>query len=104
MVKLKNGEVEPAPLVAVLRVSLSSLLRGEKGLNGGLALYELGKLAKDPTHKLFDPRQFDLLKRLHLLEGTFEAPQMHGSTRNIVACMVEFKGEMPYLVDPRAGA
>lgn len=102
MVRLKNGAEEVMPLVVALRMILRHMLEGDYGFNGVVSVYELAKLAKDRNHKIFSKSQFNLLTKLNLLEGTFEAPSTRDSTRNIVACMVEFRGEEPYLVDPRA--
>ena len=101
VVTLTNGCEESAPLVAVVRLGLSKLLSGERGLNGILAVYEVAKLARDPEHHIFSRVQFDLLRDLQWVEGTELQPVMNSSVRNIIACAIEFHGEEPCLVDPR---
>lgn len=101
-VELKDGTMVPDGIVDLVRVSLDSLVR--QGFPGGLALYEVGKLARDLGHKIFSQREFGLLRSLGLVSGTMEQPYMHELTRRIVACMVEFDGEVPVLVDPRKPA
>lgn len=102
MMKLRNGKEEADVMVKVMRMSLSGLLDGSSGLNGILAVYEIGKLAKNPKHEIFSEGQLKLLLDLNLLEqgSTRKAARMHDTTRNVVDALIEFVGEEPTLVNP----
>lgn len=100
VVTLKDGTRVLSAVVGAVRANLTALQDGRYGMDGVLAVYEVGKLARDPKHEVFSPAQFELLRNFGLVRGTYEAPEMQAAVRDVVRCMVEFRGETPVLVDP----
>ncbi len=98
-VRLQDGSVAVDTMVSTVLVTLDGLAKSFPGI---LALYELGKLARDPSHAIWEDREFNTLRDLGLVSGTRGAPHMHEVTRTIVKVAVVFVKETPCVVDPRA--
>jgi len=102
-VKLRNGSEELAGAVAVLVLSLRSLME-RHGVVGICALYDIGKLALDPKHAIADPERELLLRLALVTRHVDDSLSLHDITRNVVQSAVVFEDGMPTLVDPRAPA
>ena len=99
VVCLKNGASENDRVVRVVMVSLRELAGTVPGL---LALYELDQLSMNRDHAIWSEVQFDLLARLALVGGTFRAPSLHDTIRNVVRSSVRFEGATLVLDPPVA--
>lgn len=89
-VVLKNGAEEVEPLVAVVMMSLRTLLR-----ENPIAFFELVQLCKDRNHKPFGTTG-TILEQTSLIQNGV----LHDSVRNIVLSAVEGEGLEMRLTSP----
>ncbi|MCC2646910.1 MAG: hypothetical protein K0R02_975 [Rickettsiaceae bacterium] len=100
MYKLKNGSVVAEPVVITTMMNIKSLAAGKMGnnpMNSLLSVYELGKLAQDPKHKIFSKPIEDLLKGLALMQ---EDGTLHNEVKDIAQSAISFNGSMPDIHNP----
>jgi hypothetical protein len=103
-VKLKNGARLPEVFVSTTMLNIKSLIEQDPGkaMPHLLALYELGKMAHDKNHKVFDKKSEEILKGLALLDKN---GNMSIIVRDVVASAITFKngGDMPIVSSPIEG-